>query len=70
MRVDEDVALTKSIDVTDLLVGESDIALEAIFGYSSWFNGNNDHQNIIIHNMARENLIESNQHANEGCCVA
>ena len=35
MRVDEDVALTKSIDVTDLLVGESDIALEAIFGYSS-----------------------------------
>ena len=39
MRVDEDGALEKSIDVNDLLVDDFDIALENTGEDSSWLNG-------------------------------
>ena len=41
VRVDEDIALENSTDVTNLLVDDLKISMETIGGDSSWLNVNN-----------------------------
>ena len=65
MRVDEDGTLEKYTDVTDLLVDELNISMEATGVDASWLNGNNERHNIIIHNIVIAALIYSNHHSNK-----
>ena len=53
MIFDEDGALEKSMDVTDLIIDEFNIFLENTFVDASFLNGNNENQNRSIHNMVR-----------------
>ena len=64
MRVDEDGTLEKYTDVTDLLVDELNISMEATGVDASWLNGNNERHNISIHNIVIAALIYSNHHNN------
>ena len=44
-RVNEDSALSNSIDATNLLVGEFKISMETTCGDEYWLNGNNETHN-------------------------
>ena len=66
VRVDEDIALASSTDVTNLLVDEFKIFMETTGGDASWINGNNERHNRSIHNMKRAGLPDSNQHEING----
>ena len=59
VRVDEDIALENSTDVTNLLVDEFKTSMENTGGDVSWINGKNERHNIIIHNILRAVLIDS-----------
>ena len=54
LRVDEDGALEKSTDVTNLIVEGFKIYMESTGGDASWLNEKNDRDKKIIHNMLRE----------------
>ena len=66
MRVDEDVNLEKSTDVTNLLVDNFNIYMENTGGDVSWPNKKNERHNIIIHNIVRAGLLDSSQHEKNG----
>ena len=68
MRVDEDGALEKSTNVTNLLFNYFKISMETTCGDASWLNGNNERHNIIIHNMFIQGLLDSIQNENKWCC--
>ena len=63
IRFDEDGALEKSKNVTNLLIEEFKISMETTGGDESWINGNNERQNRSIHNMVVSGLLDNNQHA-------
>ena len=44
--------------------------MEANGGDASWINSKNERHNRSIHNMVREGLLDSNQHAKKWCCAA
>ena len=66
VRVDEDSALEKSIDVKNLRIEEFKISMETTGGDASWINGKNERHNRSIHNMVRSGLLDSNQHEKNG----
>ena len=66
--VDEDSALANSTDVTNLLADEFKISMETTVGDASWLNLKNERHNIIIHNMVRADLLDTNQHEHKCCC--
>ena len=53
VRVDEDGALSKSTDITSLLIDDFNISVETSDGSKSWLNGKNERHSRIIHNMVR-----------------
>ena len=59
---DEDGALSKSTDVTNLLVDDFSIYMETTGDGASWLNGNNERHNRIIHTIVIAGLIDSKQH--------
>ena len=65
IRVDEDSELANSTYVTNLLVDDFKISMETTGGDAYWLNGKNERHNIIIHNMERSALLDSNQHENK-----
>ena len=67
MRVDKDGALSKSVDVTSLLVDELRIFIETTGGDASWLNVNNEQHNRIIYKILREILLDSTQHEKNVC---
>ena len=67
VRVDEDHAIDKSADITNLLVDKFRNSMENTDVDASWINGNNERHNRIIHKMVRTGIFDSNQHANK-CC--
>ena len=70
IRSDEDGALEKSKNVTNLLIEEFKMSMETTGGDESWINGNNERQNRSIHNMVISGLLYINQHAKKWCCAA
>ena len=68
MRVDEDGALEKSADVTNLLVDDFIISMETSGGDEFWMNGNNERHNRSIHNMVIYGLLDSNKRENKWFC--
>ena len=62
MRVDENVTLANSTDVTN-------ISMESTSGDASSLDGNNRRHNRRIHNMVRAGLLDSNQHKTFCCEV-
>ena len=66
MRVDEYGALVKSTDVTNLLVDDFNISVEATGGDASWLDVKNEIHNKIISNMVRSGLTGVNQHEKNG----
>ena len=67
-RYHEDVSLSKSIDVTKLLVDDFRISMETNGGDASWINGNNKQHNRIIYNILKEIILDSTQHEKKWCC--
>ena len=66
VRVDEDSALTKSTDVTNLLVDEFKIHTETTGGDASCFNWKNERHKRSIHNILGAGLLDSNQNEKNG----
>ena len=69
-RVNEYGALEKSTNVTNLLVDELSITMEATGGDVLWINVNIERKNISIDTMVRSGIIENNQHENKWYCEA
>ena len=65
MRFGEDSSLVKFTELTNLLVDEFNLSLETNGGDSPCHNGENDHYNIMTHNMVILALIYNNQHVNK-----
>ena len=61
MIVDDNGALEKSADVTDLFFEKFSIATESTGVDASWINVNNERHNRSIHNMVRSGLTGSSQ---------
>ena len=70
VRVDEDIALASSTDVTNLLVDEFKISVETTGGDAYGINGKNGRYNRSIQNMVISDLLDINQHGNKWCCAA
>ena len=68
IRVDEDSALEKSTDVTNLLVDELKIFMETTGGDAPWTNNRSERHNRSIHNIVRKGILDSNQHENKWFC--
>ena len=66
MIVDEYGASENSTYVTNLIVYDFNIYMETTGGDVSWINKKNERNNIIIHNMVRSGLIDSNKHEKNG----
>ena len=64
--VDEDSALAKSTDVTNLLVEKFKISMENTGGNASWINGNNERHNRSIQNIVRAGLLDSTEQEKNG----
>ena len=62
MRVDEDVALSESIGITNLVVDDFIISMETTGGDVTWLNEKNERHNKIIHNMVISGLLDSNEY--------
>ena len=62
MRVDKGGVLEKSTDVTNLLADDFSTAIETTVSDASCLNGNNEQHNIIINNIGRTGILDSNQH--------
>ena len=61
-NIDEDSALEKSTDITNLIIDEFEVSMETPGGDTSWINGNNERHNRSIHNMVIASLLDSNKH--------
>ena len=68
MRVEEDGALGKSIDVTNLIVDDFNIAMENTGNEASLLTGKNEINNTSIYNMVRSGLIDSNKDEKKVLC--
>ena len=66
MRVDKDGALSKSTDVTNLLVDDFSISIKTSGGGVAWLNKKNERRNKNIYNMFIAGLLDSNQHFKNG----
>ena len=62
VRVNKEIALEKSIDVTKILVDDFRIYMENNCGDASCINGKNEPHNIRINSMVISVLLDSNQH--------
>ena len=61
VRFDEYGDLENSTDITNLLVDDFNISTENTCGDASCPNGKNEKHTIIIHNMVRAGLLDSNK---------
>ena len=62
--------MAKSTGLTNILGDDFRIYIKNNSCDASRINVNNERHGIIIHNMVRSGLLDSNQHENKWCCAS